>query len=57
MDVFAPEKEEQHEDLRLSLTHISQKAIGSNLNDPSQVLELAHVFEKWTHRASTVYGV
>ncbi len=57
MDVFAPEKEEQHEDLRLSLTHISQKAIGSNLNDLSQVLELAHVFEKWTHRASTVYGV
>jgi two-component system chemotaxis sensor kinase CheA len=56
MDVFAPEKEEQHEDLRLSLTHISQKAIGSNLNDLSQVLELAHVFEKWTHRASTVYG-
>jgi two-component system, chemotaxis family, sensor kinase CheA len=56
MDVFAPEKEEQHEDLRLSLTQISQKAISSNLNDLSQVLELAHVFEKWTHRASTVYG-
>lgn len=57
MDVFAPQKEEQHEDLRLSLTHISQKAISSDLNDLSQVLELAHVFENWTHRASTVYGV
>ncbi|HVM33576.1 MAG TPA: chemotaxis protein CheW [bacterium] len=56
MDVFAPEKEEQHEDLRLSLTHISQKAISSDLNDLSQVLELAHVFEKWTHRARSAYG-
>ena len=54
---FRPQKEEQHEDLRLSLTHISQKAISSDLNDLSQVLELAHVFENWTHRAGAVYGV
>jgi two-component system chemotaxis sensor kinase CheA len=57
MDVFVPQKEEQHDDLRLSLTHISQKAISSDLNDLSQVLELAQVFENWTHRAGTVYGV
>ncbi|HET9870614.1 MAG TPA: hypothetical protein VFR02_08985, partial [bacterium] len=56
MDVDAPETEERHEDLRLSLTHISQKAISSNLNDLSQVLDLAQGFEQWTHRASVVYG-
>jgi len=59
MDVFAVEKEDQKkfEELRLSLTAISQKAIGSNLNDLSQVLELAQIFEKWTLHASTLCGI